>query len=122
MKFKIDCTLVSGNNDRILKEEKYCGIAEFVPLPNGSGLLVKPVEVYIKTNEENRNRGLLEILPLSKYDILKRSLLSLSKRDTEKLYLAKPGETINLIRKGWGKTWEHTVTKEGEKDAEAGKE
>jgi len=111
MDLRVDIVKVSGNNEQILREERYQGAADFVPFPDGSAYLMRPIDTYIVTNEENRNRGLLEIPPLSKYDILKRGLLSLNKKEIAKLYMAKPGEIIKIIRKGWGRQWEHTIEK-----------
>ena len=102
----IDAVKVTGNKD-IFKEEKISGEVEFVPNPDGSGLLMLPIGMFIKENRLARKRRMMETIPLSKWDIRKRSILSLNRKECQRLL--KPGGQTEFIvkRKGWGKIWNH---------------
>jgi len=102
----IDVTKVSGNKDEILSEEKITGELEFVPMPDGTGLLMRPINYLIKQNELARKEGAMKIPPLSKLDISKRGVLTLTKKECKNLFVSRKTEFV-VTRKGWGKTWNH---------------
>lgn len=95
---------VSGNAESILSEKQITGVVEFVPMPDGSGVLMRPIEYLIEQNEQRR--GLSEILALSKLDMQKRTVLTLTKKECVRL-LAATNSIFIVERKGWGKTWSH---------------
>jgi len=112
MKFEaIELYRVRGNIDRIISEEKITGSLDLVPMPCGQAYLMLPVEGLVKTNEEHRKRGIMEIPPLSKLDISNRMVLELTKAESRKAFLSKPGDKISITRHGWGKIWVHRIRK-----------
>jgi len=113
VKYKaIDVSRVSGNAKKILMEEKVTGYLEFVPRPDGGGYLMLPVDVLIAKNDSIR--GISEIIPLSKMDHVLRTILTLGKVEARKLLSMHSGNEMTIVRKGWGREWEHTIRKETE--------
>ena len=105
----LDVRRVRGNKDKVTLEEIVTGCLDFVPRPDGGGWLMLPIAELVNLNEEARKRGTMEISPLSKFDIRKRSVVELTKKECVKLLTAQPGEIITVIRKGWGRTWHHKI-------------
>ena len=102
---------VSGNMSGVTTEERIDGIVELTPMPNGKAYLMLPIEKLIERNEESRKRGLIEDTPLSKFDISKRGILELTNAESCKAITVTPGSEITIIRKGWGRVWEHRIKK-----------
>lgn len=108
----LDVRRVSGDKDKVILEEIVTGCLDFVPKPDGGGWLMLPVDELINLNEYARKRGIMEIVLLSKFDIHKRAVIELTKKECIKLLIAQPGEIITVIRKGWGRTWHHKIQME----------
>jgi len=108
MKFEaIEVYKVSGNKDEVLSEQRIIGPVELVPMPTGRAYLMLPMD-YEK-REDARKRGLMEAPPLSKWDLRERRILELSKAESIKAFSLNPGDEITIIRKSWGRTWNHKV-------------
>ena len=110
---KVECinvVKVTGNKDEILSEEKITGELEFVPMPNGTGLLMRPINYLIEKNESARKRGTMKVLPLSKWDVHQRGILELTKKECCNLLTTSQAEFI-VQRKGWGKIWNHKFSR-----------
>ena len=105
----VDVRKISGNKDIILSNEPITGPLEFVPLSDGTGLIMLPVDVLIEHNTRAAERGLLEIAPMSRADLHLRKILSVSKKEAMEILCADLGKQIGLIRKGWGQTFKHVV-------------
>ena len=70
-----------------------------------------PIEIFIKENESRRNRNMVEIKPLDRFDIYLRSILTLSKKEYAKIYSAKTKDIISIYRTGWNEKFTHTFIK-----------
>ena len=100
----ISVTHVRGTENGITAEDVIIGILEFTPMPNGSGLLMLPID----TKEEAWKRG-IEIDPFSKLDRWKRTVLELTPGECRRLLVTLPGAEFSVVRKGWGRKWTHTL-------------
>lgn len=111
MIYWIDAVIVRGNKEKITSEEHIVGPVEFVPFPDGTALLMRPIAILLEKNERNRKGGIMEIPPLSKMDQDLRTVLSLSKKEAMRVLQMQEGAELILIRKGWGKEWKQKITK-----------
>jgi len=100
---------VRGTKDGITSEDPITGTLEFVPMPDGSGLLMLPIDQLVQANEKARRQGILEIDPFSKLDRHKRTVLELTPGECRKLIATLPGAEFSVIRKGWGRKWTYTI-------------
>ena len=106
MKYEaIEVYRVKGTIEKITSEEKISGPLEFVPLPDGTAILMLPIEMFIEENELHRKAGIIEIPPLSKMDKRLRGVLDLGKIEARKVLSMRPGDELEIIRKGWGRVW-----------------
>ena len=112
MKFEaVELWRVRGNEDRITSETKLMGTLDLVPIPSGRAFLMLPVADLIATNAEHRKHGIMEIPPLSKLDITTRAILELTRAEFQEALLINSGDTLFIIRQGWGKKWIHKIKK-----------
>ena len=106
MKYEaVEVFKVSGTVKEITSEEKISGPLEFVPLPDGSAMLMLPIDALVDKNEHQRRAGIIEIAPLSKMDRRLRGVLDLGKVEARKVLSMRPGDELEIIRKGWGREW-----------------
>uniref|UniRef100_A0A6M3IPE4 Uncharacterized protein n=1 Tax=viral metagenome TaxID=1070528 RepID=A0A6M3IPE4_9ZZZZ len=103
---------VRGTKDGITAEDVITGILEFAPMPDGSGLLMLPIDQLIQANEKARRQGILEIDPFSKLDRWKRTVLELTPGECRKLIATLPGDEFSVVRNGWGRKWTHTLRRD----------
>jgi len=103
---------VRGTKDGMTAEDPITGNLEFVPMPDGSGLLMLPIDQLVQANEKARRQGILEIDPLSKYDRYKRTVLELTPGECRKLIATLPGDEFSVVRRGWGRKWTHTLRRD----------
>jgi len=110
MKYEaIEVFKVLGTVKEITSEKKISGPVEFVPLPDGSAMLMLPVKILVEENERHRKVGIIEIPPLSKFDWRLRGVLDLGKVEARKVLSMHPGDELELIRKGWGREWRNKI-------------
>ena len=100
----VDVVRVRGNTDGILSEERITGQLLFVPHPDGTASIMLPISYLIEEAKEARRGGLIETPPLGRADMHKRRILSLGKREVQRVWGLQIGEEIVFARKGWGKT------------------
>jgi len=103
----IDVKRVKGNKEKILSEEIVTGDLEFIPRSDGGGWLMLPIIALVDHNVELRKHKMIECQPLSKLDIHKRAIIDVTKNEARELLSAQPGEIVTMIRKGWGRIWNH---------------
>lgn len=101
----MDLKRLSGNDKKCLREEVITGIVEMIPMPDGSTRLMIPYDV-----DQSTKHG-IEIKPFSRLDLQKRTIIPLSKKEVDDMFLANAGDEITLKRFLWGEDIQFKVRK-----------
>jgi hypothetical protein len=128
----IELWAVSGDKDRIIKQERITGIVEIIPPPvKGSdwAWILRPVEYLraeqvcgsvdpanldgddpmAKRNAEAKIYARQERLICGNAGFRIRHITSLCKRDAFKAFSSKPGDILTFKKCGWGQTFTYTL-------------